>query len=130
MSSFFVLKASDFPASAGSWFLLLDSDTGFSRLSPEHRWILYLDFDPGRHSFAHGCPRSTSKPRPGNVFLEHSAHDVRHDPGCLLDLDARVYVSSRQQLEPVWFDNGRLSCLEPDPGFVDLIREKIRDATE
>lgn len=127
MSGFTVLKFSDFPAPAGTWYSLLDSDTDFSRTRPDHRWILYIDYDPGRYAFAHGCPRSTSEPRPGNVFVEHPAHDVGHEPDCLLDLDARVYISSGQQLEPAWFDNGRYSCTEPDSKFVALVQLKMQE---
>lgn len=129
VSGFSALKFSDFPAPAGSWFSLLDSDTRFSLLRPDHRWMLYLDFDPGRHVFAHGCPRSTSDPRPGNVFFEHPAHDAKHESGCMIDLDARVYVSSRRPVEPTWLDHGRYSCLEPSSEFVAKVQGAIREAT-
>jgi hypothetical protein len=45
----------------------------------------------------------------------------------MLDLDARVYISSGQPLEPTWFDNGRYSCTEPDSKFVALVQLKMQE---
>src|SRR5689334_12617393 len=44
----------DWPA--GTWWMLLEADTGFSSSRVHHPWIFHVAYS-ARLAFAHGCPR-------------------------------------------------------------------------
>lgn len=117
---------SSFGAGAGSWYFILDVDSEIGT-KQDHPWILYRDFEP-RHSFAHGCLRSSSAPaRRDRRTIAHPPHD--HAGGCLIDKAGWIKTQVARPLEPEWLGRGRFSCVEPDKDLVLEVQLQVSRLT-
>lgn len=104
----FDLKHSMLDWPAGTWWMLLESDTGFSDSRVHHPWVLHAPYS-ARLVFAHGCPRTRNR----QPWDSHPAHATGHEPMCQLNDRGWVLAPSAQQLRGEWLDNGFYSCTEP-----------------
>jgi hypothetical protein len=96
----------DYPA--GTWWMLLESDTRFSEERVQHPWVFHVAYS-ARFVFAHGCPRTRRR----SPTCEHAAHPLGHQPMCQLSDRGWVLPAEAQQIKGEWLDSGFYSCEEP-----------------
>jgi hypothetical protein len=111
---------------AGTWWVLLESDTQWSAVRDKHPWILVRDFSP-RTAFAHAVPRSS---RGSDDSIEQPPHQPGHDGEamCFLDWKGWLIPGEMKQIDPVWFDHGWRSCLEPPgSGLLGRVQACVRE---
>ena len=94
---------------AGTWWMLLETDTGFSNSRVHHPWIFHVPYS-ARLAFAHGCPRTRRRQQ----WDEHPAHPIGHESMCQLNDRGWILFEHTRQLRGDWLDNGYYSCEEPE----------------
>ena len=111
---------------SGTWFWLLDDDTGFSD-KEKHPWVFPTGFDPnGRTALAHALPRSSREPfnseRPGVDFLVHAAHGSHDGTQCALDRKGWIKAKS-QPVAKDSINRGQYICVEHSQRVLGQIQE-------